>query len=222
MTKLCPGSDGEPLPASTLVFRIGKGVHLNSQALEKREVLEIFFKPSSEDEESPGQRLSIWAEDLTLPDQAWDFTGRNPAKTVVACLNVSDIRSIRPPDEFKPLEVEWEQALLPDGSRNAKPGAEGHCGISGLLQGGDGKRDKERRKELRSRLVDKADISPVPVPHDIPEEYLRVAAYFIHENGEMPEGTCEMHWIGAVRQLRRAQVKEHEESGYPSTESLDS
>jgi DUF2934 family protein len=220
MTKLCPGSDGEPLPASTLVFRIGKRVHLNSQALARREVLEIFFKPSSEDEESPGQRLSIWAEDLTLPDQAWDFTGRDPAKTVVACLSVAAIRSIEPPDQFEPLEVEWEQALLPDGSRNAKPGAEGHCGISGLLQGG--KRDKLRRKELRSRLADKAYVSPVPVPHDIPEEHLRVAAYFIHENSKMPEGTSEMHWIRAVRQLRRARVKEHKESGYPGTESLNS
>lgn len=206
MTMPQPGIDGEPLPAATLVFRIAKGVRLNSQALTKGDALEIFFKPSKDDEKSPGRRLSVWVEAMTLPDQAWEFADRDPAYTVALCLGVDDIRAVIPPEPFDPLDVEWEKAKLKDGSDNTKPGAEGHAGITGLLQGG--KREKDQRKELRSRLADKASVSPVPVPHDIPEEHLRIAAYFIYENGEDPDGTCETHWVSAVRQLRRVRVRE--------------
>jgi hypothetical protein len=212
MIKPSPGSDGEPLPAGTLVFRIGKGVHLNPEAIEKREALEIFFKPSSDDEKSPGQRLSIWVEELTLPDQGWDFTGRDPAKTVVACLNVDRIRSVVPPEPFDPLRVEWEQALLHDGTPNTRPGSEGHCGIGGLLQGGGGRKDKDRRKELRRRLAEKAAISPVPVPHDIPEDNVRTAAYYIYLKDEGGAEEPEANWIAAIRRLRRAKVREAEVS----------
>jgi hypothetical protein len=203
-----PGGDGEPLPAATLVFRIGKGVDLNPEALEKRVALEIFFKPSSVDQESPGQRLSVWVEELTLPDQAWDFTGRDPEKAVVACLNVDDIRAVVPPEPFNPLGVEWEEARLGDGSVNTRPGSEGHAGISGLLQGGNGKRDKYRRKALRTQLADKASISPVRVPHDIPEEHIRVAAYFIYKSRGARNGSQETDWIDAIRQLRRERVRQ--------------
>ncbi len=210
MTMPQPRSDGEPLPAATLVFRIAKGVRVNSQALTKGEALEIFFKPSKDDEKSPGRRLSVWIEELTLPDQAWDFAERDPAYTMALCLGVDDIHAVIPPEPFDPLNVEWEKAKLKDGSDNTKPGAEGHAGISGLLQGG--KKDTARRKELRSRLADKASISPVPVPHDIPEEHLKVAAYFIAENGDMPGCGREAHWVAAVRQLRRARIREHSQT----------
>ncbi len=210
MTMPQPGSDGEPLPATTLVFRIAKGVRVNSQALTNGEALEIFFKPSKDDENSPGRRLSVWVEALTLPDQAWDFADRDPAYTMAMCLGVDDIRAVIPPEPFEPLDVEWEKAKLKDGSDNTKPGAEGHAGITGLLQGG--KKEKDQRKELRSRLADKANISPVPVPHDIPEEHLRVAAYFIAENGRLPGGDSKAHWIAALRQLRRARVRSHRQS----------
>src|SRR5262245_20396785 len=136
MTKLRPGGDGEPLPEGTLVFRIGKRADPSPEALRQKKPPEILFKPSSEDEKSPGKRLSIWVEELTLPDQGWAFMGRDPAKTMVVCLNVDAIRSIRPPESFDPLGVEWEQARLPDGTPNTLPGAEGHAGIVGLLQGG--------------------------------------------------------------------------------------
>ena len=49
--------------------------------------------------------------------------GCDPAKTMVACLNVDAIRAIQPPEPFDPLGAEWEQALLPDGSVNNLPGA---------------------------------------------------------------------------------------------------
>ena len=108
-----------------------------------------FFKPSSDDEESPGQRRSIWVEGLTLPDQAWDFTGRDPEKAVVACLNVDDIRAVVPPEPFNELGVEWEQAQLQDGRANNHPGSEGHAGISGLLQGGNRKKDERLKNSGR-------------------------------------------------------------------------
>ena len=56
--------------------------------------------------------------------------------------------------------------------------------------------DSKRRKALRSKLADAAEISPVPVPHNLPEEHLHVAAYFIHEKGK---GSQEANWISAVR-----------------------
>jgi hypothetical protein len=127
---------------------------------------------------------------------------------MVACLNVDEIRAIQPPEPFDLLGAEWEQALLPDGTVNTMPGAEGHAGITGLLQGGNGKADSKRRKALRSMLADAAEISPVPVPHDLPEEHLRVAAYYIHEKGK---GSQEADWICAVRQLRRATVQAHKQ-----------
>ena len=208
MTKPRPGSDGDLLPAGTLVFRIGKRADPSPEALKQKKPPEILFKPSSDDEESPGKRLSIWVEELTLPDQGWAFMGCDPAKTMVACLNVDAIRAIQPPEPFDPLGAEWEQALLPDGSVNNLPGAEGHAGITGLLQGGNGKMDSKRRKALRSKLADAAEISPVPVPHNLSEEHLRVAAYFIHEKGK---GSQEANWISAVRQLRRATVQAHKQ-----------
>ena len=54
------------------------------------------------------------------------------------------------------------------------------------------------------KLAEAAKLSPVPVPHRFEEEQLRVAAYFIAENGEQPSGDCEAHWVRAIRQLRRA------------------
>jgi Protein of unknown function (DUF2934) len=205
---LQPGSDGEPLPPNTLIFRIGRDVHANAALLERREVLPGLFELTDEDKNSPGMRLSVWAEELTVADQAWDFMGSKPKNTLVVCLNVDDVRGIAPPEGFSALNVEWEQALRPDGSVNDRPGAEGHSGICNLNQGGGGKRDKAKRLRLRMKLAEAAKLSPVPVPHRFEEEQLRVAAYFIAENGEQPSGDCEAHWVRAIRQLRRARVRE--------------
>lgn len=206
---LRPGSDGEPLPDGTLIFRIGKDVHLNQAALEQRKALPGMFELSETDKNSPGQRLSVWIEKLTIADQGWAFMGAKPANTVVACLNVDDIRAFPRQEPFLALDVEWEQAAFDDGTPNHLLGAEGHSGISGLNQGGKGKMDGNRRRELRSMLADLAEISPVPVPHRLPEEHLRVTAYYIHEKRQ---AGCEECWIAAIRQLRRARVQEFRES----------
>lgn len=210
MCILSPGNDGDPLPNGTLVFRIGKNADLSPAALEQRKALPAMFELSSEDKASPGKRLSIWVEALTVADQAWDFMGANPERTVVACLSVDNIRAIPLQPGFASLQVEWEQALTDDGSGNqvpnTRPGAAGHAGVAGLNQGGNGRVHRNQRKALRSALADIADISPVPVPHDILEDYIRFAAYMIYENQGPMDATPEVHWLNAIRQLRRARV----------------
>lgn len=201
---LQPGEDGEPLPEATPVFRIAKNNEINDVAASGRRALEILFKPTSDDEKSPGQRLSIWVEEMTLPDQAWAIMGFDPKKTIVACLNSDDVMAVDAPEPFEGLRAEWEAALLTDGGRNNQPGAEGHAGIHGLIQGGDGKLDKARRKDMRSKLADKARISPVPVPHNIPEEEIRAMANAISLGAGSP--TPEACLVHAIRSLRRARA----------------
>ena len=58
------------------------------------------FELTDEDKNSPGMRLSVWAEELTVADQAWDFMGSKPKNTLVVCLNVDDVRGIAPPEGF--------------------------------------------------------------------------------------------------------------------------
>ncbi len=208
MHMLQPGSDGDPLPPHTLIFRIGSDAQVSDAAIERGEVPPGLFELSSDDKKSEGKRLSVWAEELTVADQAWDFMGAKPKNTLVACLNTDDARGIAPPAKLSGLDVQWEKAVLADGSPNGRPGAAGHCGICNLDQDGGNKAD---RRFLRIELAKAAKLSPVLVPHQFDDENLRVAAYFIAEKDEFG-GNCESHWINAVRQLRRAKVREHRES----------
>ena len=211
MSKLNPGADGESLPASVTVFRIGERLDANAEAIARQKALEMFFKPTSQDEKSPGKRLSVFAEELTVADEGWAILGSRPKKSVVACFEVEAILNVVPPPPFKPLEVHWEVALFDDGRVNDMPGAAGHAGIAGLCQGSEkGATDRDLRKALRSRLADRARFSPGPVPHDLPEEHLRTAAYYIHANGSDPGGTHQTHWVHAIRQLRRDRVASHQ------------
>lgn len=187
---------------------------LSPEALRRGRASPEMFELSSEDKKSDGQRLSVWVEELTVADQAWDFMGARDDCNVVACLSVDGISSIPAPPGFEPLRVEWEGALMFAAEAglapNIRPGAEGHAGVSGLNQGGGGKVDRLQRKALRSDLADAAHLSPVPVPHDIPEEELRIAAYFIHESTRIKSTDPASDWIEAVRQLRRARVRGQE------------
>ena len=214
MCKVCPGKDGEPVPAGTQVFRIGKSIQPSAEAKRTGRVSPEMFELSSDDKNSKGQRLSIWVEELTIADQAWDFMGGKPECDLVACLCVDGIQSIPTQEDFEQPRVEWEMALAIDAEGgvipNGRPGAQGHCGITGLNQGGNGRVHKNRRKAMRSDLADAAHLSPVPVPHDIPEEHLRVAAYYVFEKDGENHGAQEDHWISAIRQLRRARVREQQ------------
>lgn len=158
------------------------------------------FELSEMDKKSPGQRLSVWVEELTVPDEAWGFMINPKYPTgFVLCLETDGIREIRPADS-RALDVEWERALTAEGKENTLPGSAGHAGIAHLNQGG-----KARRKELRSMLADIAEISPVPVPHDISEDELRLEAYYVYTQ-ESCEGHDKLHWSMATRKLRRKRV----------------
>lgn len=171
------------------------------------------FELSSEDKQAPVPRLSIWVEELTIADQAWAFLGSKPSYTAVACLNVDEIHQIKPPAGFNALRVEWEQSKTKDESGNEipnrKPGAAGHCGIANLSQGADNKTDKNKRKELRSMLADIAQMSPVPVPHNISHEHIQIAAFFVAEKASW-NGQPEEHWIKGIRQIRRELVRQEQ------------
>ncbi|MDZ4687480.1 MAG: hypothetical protein SH850_20605 [Planctomycetaceae bacterium] len=166
------------------------------------------FELSTEDKKTTPPSLSVWAEELTIADQAWDFMGAKPKNTVVACLSADDVRAIPVPPQFQQVNVVWEQAKRDDGDGNLipnlAPGAEGHCGIIGLAQGGTA--DKNHRKALRLDLAEAAKISPVPVPHDFDEDHVRIAAYFLYQTTHL-NGTAETHWVSAIRQLRRHRVR---------------
>lgn len=204
-----PGNDGAPVPAGVKIFRIGKNTDLNPAAIERREALAIMFELSTADKAAAVPRLSVWVEALTVADQAWDFMGSNPARTVVACLSVEAVNAIPAQPAFAVLRVEWERAMVDDGNGNmipnTRPGAEGHVGITGLNQGGGGKADGNKRKALRSALADLARISDVPVPHQFEDEHLQKAAYYISRKAEQETGTPG-DWIKAIRQLRRARA----------------
>src|SRR3954451_22975117 len=124
MSTLHPGNDGDPLPSGALVFRISERRHVNFVGLEERRALPGMFELSSPEKKSEHKRLSIWAEELTVADQAWDFMGKNPKHTVAACSDVDRIRAIEPPDGFERLDAVWEKAENRDGTPNERHGAE--------------------------------------------------------------------------------------------------
>jgi hypothetical protein len=212
MSTLCPGIDGTPVPDGVLIFRIGKNAQLSPAGIGRRKASPAMFELSTDDKNSPGKRLSVWLEELTVADQAWAFMGANPERTVVACLNVDSIHAMPVQPGFSSLRVEWEQGLTEDASGNklpnTLPGGEGHAGIANLHQGADNKTDSKKRKALRSILADIAKISPVLVPHDIPEEHIQIAAFFISLKPDQSTGSQAQDWIKAIRQLRRDRVKQ--------------
>src|SRR5207302_3211753 len=105
MPGISPGSDGEPLPAGTRIFRIARGVHLSPETIRQQVVTESMFQPSSSD-----LRLSVWVEELTIADQAWTFLNENPKNNIVLCLSTELVRAIPPEQGFAAMDVEWELA----------------------------------------------------------------------------------------------------------------
>lgn len=175
------------------------------------------FEPSSADKKSESKCISIWVEALTVADQAWAMMGAKPANTVVACFRADAVAAVPAQPGFAPMRTVWETAVVDNGddttSPNNHPGADGHAGLWGLLQGGGGNADKAKRLALRSALADLAEISPVPVPHDLAEEHIRIAAYFLTENHGGTRLAPEAYWMRAVRHLRRERVqKERDDS----------
>lgn len=202
MVDLRPGPDGEQLPPNTFVFRIGKAVHLSPVAIRNGRPLPGMFELSSEEKATIEKRLSVWAEELTVADEAWEIMKKNPANTVVACLNTNVIRTI------KPLDVEWECALTENSNgdvvANTLPGAIGHAGIAHLYDD-----NKIVRKTLRAKLADIANLSPVPVPHNFSNEAIESAETEVMNSSG---GSLERSSVRrlAIRLLRRQSVRVHQ------------
>ncbi len=70
MSILRPGKEGDPLPCGTIVFRISESRNVNFVAMEERRALPGMFELSTPEKKSKHKRLSIWAEELTVADQA--------------------------------------------------------------------------------------------------------------------------------------------------------
>jgi hypothetical protein len=108
------------------------------------------FALSTDDRRTDPPRLSVWAEPLTRPEEAWELMGRKPSYRLVVRLNVDAIRAL-PPDPDSPgapsLEVVWDPLLTPEGDPDVRPGAAGHAGIVGLHAG-----TSVHRKSCRRRL----------------------------------------------------------------------
>lgn len=118
------------------------------------------FALSPSDRESVPPHLSVWAENLTTPQQAYSFLPQNSPRRLVLRLKTEEIRKIqgRSTDgTIQPnlLNVIWV-SLNQNGqqSRDRRPGAEGHAGITGL----DDKSGSSKllRKDLRSKLAELA------------------------------------------------------------------
>lgn len=158
MDPVRPGQDGEPLPAGEWVLRLAV---ISKDFLETGRASPKAFELSTEDKQGTPPRLSVWAERLTTPRQAWALVGERPEYQLALRLNVDAIRALRPePDspDVPSLDVQWERLMMADGNDqwvpDPRPGAEGHAGIAGLVRGGPVIR--LHTQSLRSQLADLA------------------------------------------------------------------
>ncbi len=151
-----PGPDNSPLPGGELVFRLPREPNLDRVNRELLDQLAAglsvpdFFNLSSDDKDSPIPHLSMWCEKLTTVAQAWVLSGSRPANKYLVRLPVDAVRRVGP------LDVRWFRALTsgPDGPcLEMRPGWQGHCGVTGLVES----TDKIARRALRLKLVDIAN-----------------------------------------------------------------
>lgn len=137
---------------------------------EKRAILAIQlgeeFTLSSEDKKSAPPHLSVWADSLTTPKQAYSFLEENSPRKLVLCLKVEEIRETKGnfgEDSYSCLlDVIWVyifQNIDGEPVRDKRPGADGHSGIIGLDENSapkelTAKQKKLLRKDLRSKLAE--------------------------------------------------------------------
>jgi hypothetical protein len=118
------------------------------------------FAPSSEDKLDADRRampvlVSVWDTDSTTPEQAKSFR-TTPTQTTAYGLRVSDIVL------FGAVEGKRRIHVFADPLSDARPGADGHCGIAGL-----DKRPGEDRRIYKTILDDVAQrcfLMPGEVP----------------------------------------------------------
>jgi hypothetical protein len=108
MNRLEPGQTGEPLPPDGWVLRLSVA---SKDFLETGQISPEAFALSTEDRRDDPPRLSVWAERLTRPEQAWHLMGEKPSYRLIVRLNVDAIRTLRPnPDtsDVPNLDVQWQ------------------------------------------------------------------------------------------------------------------
>jgi len=144
------GEDGAPLPDGEWALRLSarpKDFHENGKASPKA------FELSNTEKQDKPRKLSVFAESLTTPKQAWIIAGAKKNHELVLRLSVDAIRALRPGADVpnaETLDVVWHHRADP------RPGAEGHAGITGL----DGT-DRKIRKIYRWKLADIAQAIPL-------------------------------------------------------------
>ena len=137
--------------------------------LEKQNVLAIQlekeFELSSEDKRTNPPHLSVWVDSLTTPEQAYSFLEENSLRKLVLRLEVEKIRTTEGNSEEASysglLDVIWVYLFqdIDCQFRDSRPGADGHCGITGLDEKSapDGLTKHQKkllRKDLRSKLAE--------------------------------------------------------------------
>jgi hypothetical protein len=152
-----PLRDDSPLDSDEWVLRLAEA---NLDPTDTHRCSPKAFELSSLEKQQAGPGLSVFAERLTTPEEAWSL-GSNPRRTRVFRLLVGEVRRVRPTPEsaeMPGLDVRWERAYTtgPYGGQipDTRPGAEGHAAITGL--GRTDLLDKNQRKRVRVKLADAA------------------------------------------------------------------
>lgn len=142
------GNHLEPVDKSLYVFRLARP---SKDFEEKKSIFPITFTAfamSTEDKKGTPPHLSVWVENYTTPNQAYNFLQPDSPNKTICWLNVDDVHNVC--SEINQqiyrdlLDVLWVNITI------SQIGSEGHAGIVGLDQ-----QNKLLRKDLRSKLADK-------------------------------------------------------------------
>ncbi len=109
------------------------------------------FRPSSGDKKESKEkgipvRISVWDSERTTPTEAIGFRIQDPEDLIVVGLDVESVTAISIPSSDRFLAI-VRDPLLSD----ARPGADGHCGLQGL--GKDLCPDIDHREMLQVALA---------------------------------------------------------------------
>jgi hypothetical protein len=163
-------ADQAPLPESFWIIRLAVPPKDYSGTQRVSAIqLNPAFQLSSADKQSVPPHLSVWAEKLTTPQQAYAFLCANrpdSLQKLVIRLSVEEITALRSRISSEQvinglLDVIWIHLFVESENgriRDTRPGADGHAGIVGL----DGvaapatltnREKKNLRKDLRAQLA---------------------------------------------------------------------
>jgi hypothetical protein len=142
MVGIAPIVDGGPLPDDEDVFRL-----CDKLSHDGKPCTSAFELDSTEKNEDPLQRHSVWARSRTLPHQARELSGKTYLPWYLLILTVKHVRSIRYPlcSDATMMNVVWHFLGV------HTPGADGHAGITGL---GEKSVSRAIRKHYRLELCD--------------------------------------------------------------------